>query len=105
MKKIKKINPVAAELFEKGMYEKAIKKWDEVIKIDRENYEALTGIEKAKEKIEEEKKVEEVEFHWIGKPTDENEMGSGDEEKQMIEMESIPHISENTEKKDDTEKK
>ena len=62
MEKIKELKSTAAELFEKGVYGEAIKKWEEVIKMDRENSEALNGIEKSRKRIEEEKKKKEAVF-------------------------------------------
>jgi len=62
MGKIKELNSTAAELFEKGEYGEAIKKWEEVIKIDRKRSEALNGIKKSRKRIEEEKKKKEAVF-------------------------------------------
>jgi uncharacterized caspase-like protein len=51
--RIKELNSDAHRLFEEGEYEDARERWNEVLKIDRKNAEALAGIEESKKKIEE----------------------------------------------------
>lgn len=51
--RIKELNSEARRLFEEGEYEVARERWNDVLKIDKENVEALAGIEESKKKIEE----------------------------------------------------
>ena len=51
--RIKELNFNANRLFEEGEYEDARERWNEVLKIDSKNAEALAGTEESKKKIEE----------------------------------------------------
>lgn len=52
MMRIKELNSKAHRLFKEGEYEDARERWNEVLKIDSKNVEALAGIEESKKKIE-----------------------------------------------------
>lgn len=65
MRIIKQLNSAAIELFEKKEHDAAIKNWEEVLKIDSENSEALAGIRKFEER---QRKL--IELHQKGLPTE-----------------------------------
>jgi hypothetical protein len=76
-RQIKELNSEAAELFEKGEYETAIEKWNDVIKKENDNSKALNGIKEAKKRIEEKtailrkKQSALIRLHEKGLPTKE----------------------------------
>ena len=51
--RIKELNSEAHRLFKEGEYEDAREGWNDALKIDSKNAEALAGIEESKKKIEE----------------------------------------------------
>ena len=75
--RIKELNSDAHRLFEEEEYEDARERWNEVLKIDSKNAEALAGIEESKKKIEEmeailrEKQKRLLDLHNSGLPTKE----------------------------------
>ena len=77
MRKIKELDSQAIDFFKKGEFEAAIKRWEEIIKIDKENSKSLECIAKSKREIKvqkaivEEKQRKLINLHEKGLPSKE----------------------------------